>query len=81
LLFEDEFSLSNTATIGYQWGKKGVQPKVKSKQRGRQRKTAIGSFNPNYTLEKIIKCNVHIPMKVSHPFRFKVSHLGLLFWG
>ena len=42
LLFEDEFSLSNTATISYQWS---VQPKVKSKQRRRQRKTAMGSFN------------------------------------
>jgi len=45
LLFEDEFSLSNTATIGYKWSKKGVQPLVKTKQRGRQRKTAMGSYN------------------------------------
>jgi len=45
LLYEDEFSLSNTATMGYKWGKKGVQPLIKSKQRGRERKTAIGSYN------------------------------------
>lgn len=45
LLFEDEFSLSNTATIGYKWGKKGCQPKIMSKQKDRQRKTAIGSYN------------------------------------
>lgn len=45
LLFEDEFSLSNTATVGYQWSKKGKQPKVMSKQRKRERKTAMGSYN------------------------------------
>jgi transposase len=44
-LFEDEFSLSNTATIGYKWGKVGRQPKVMAKQRGRDRKTAMGSYN------------------------------------
>jgi transposase len=45
LLFQDEFSLSNTATVGYQWGKKGQQPKVLCKQRRRERKTAMGSYN------------------------------------
>ena len=45
MLFEDEFSLSNTATVSYQWGKKGHQPKVTCKQRRRERKTATGSYN------------------------------------
>jgi hypothetical protein len=34
LLFEDEFSLSNTATLGYQWAPKGQHPHVLTKQRG-----------------------------------------------
>lgn len=44
-MFEDEFSLANTATVSYKWGKKGKQPKTMCKQRGRERKTAMGSFN------------------------------------
>jgi transposase len=45
LLYEDEFSLSNTATVGYKWGKVGCQPKIMVKQRRRERKTAMGSYN------------------------------------
>jgi len=45
LLFEDEFSLSNTATIGYAWSKIGYQPKVQAKQRARERMTGMGSYN------------------------------------
>lgn len=45
MLFEDEFSLSNTATVSYQWAKKGKQPKVLCKQRKRERRTAMGSYN------------------------------------
>lgn len=45
LLFEDEFSLSNTATVHYIWSKKGQQPKVLCKQRQRERQTAMGSYN------------------------------------
>jgi transposase len=45
LLFEDEFSLSNTATLSYAWSVKGRQPLVKAKQRNRERKTAMGSYN------------------------------------
>jgi transposase len=45
LLYEDEFSLSNTATVSYQWGKKGEQPSVLCKQRRRERETAMGSYN------------------------------------
>ncbi len=44
-MFEDEFSLSNTATVGYKWGQIGRQPKIMAKQRGRERKTAMGSYN------------------------------------
>lgn len=45
ILFEDEFSLSNTATISYSWAPVGKQPKVCSKQRGRERQTTFGSVN------------------------------------
>lgn len=44
-MYEDEFSLANTATISYQWSKKGAQPKVCSKQRNRERQSVFGSFN------------------------------------
>ena len=37
--------MSNTATVSYQWSKKGQQPNVICKQRGRDRKTAMGSYN------------------------------------
>ena len=45
LLYEDEFSLSNTATVGYQWSVKGKQPQVLCQQSKRERQTAFGSFN------------------------------------
>jgi hypothetical protein len=45
LLYEDEFSLSNTATVGYQWSAKGQQPQVPCKQKKRERQTTFGSFN------------------------------------
>ena len=45
LLYEDEFSLFNTATVGYQWSKKGEQPQVACKQKARERETAFGSLN------------------------------------
>jgi len=45
LIFEDEFSLSNTATVSYQWNKKGKQPLVSCKQRNKERLTAMGSYN------------------------------------
>jgi len=44
-LFEDEFSLSNTATISYSWSEKGKQPQVICKQRNRERQTTFGSVN------------------------------------
>jgi len=45
LLYEDEFSLSNTATLNYLWAEKGNQPIVKAKQRGSERATTFGSYN------------------------------------
>jgi len=44
-LFEDEFSLSNTATLSYAWGIKGNQPVIDCKQRQRERQTTFGSLN------------------------------------
>jgi transposase len=37
--------MSNTATVGYQWSKKGQQPQVVCKQRKRERQTVFGSYN------------------------------------
>ena len=44
-MYEDEFSLSNTATVGCQWSAKGQQPEVSCKQRKRERQTVSGSLN------------------------------------
>ncbi|HSV87210.1 MAG TPA: IS630 family transposase, partial [Bacteroidales bacterium] len=44
-LFEDEFSLSNTATISYNWAVRGKQPRIRSKQNRRERQTTFGSIN------------------------------------
>lgn len=41
-MFEDEASISNTATVSYQWDLKGKQPLVKSKQSKRERQTFFG---------------------------------------
>ena len=46
-MFEDEFSLSNTATVSYCWSIKGKQPKVQCKQRRRERQTVFGTVNPD----------------------------------
>lgn len=46
VLFEDEFSLSNTATLHYNWAIKGKQPLVVSQQSKRERLTGLGSVNP-----------------------------------
>jgi transposase len=45
LLFEDECSMSNTATVSYQWAIKGKQPIIECKQRNRERQTVFGSYN------------------------------------
>ena len=44
-MYEDECSLSNTATLSYKWSEKGVQPTVDQKQKKRERKTVFGSYN------------------------------------
>jgi len=46
VLFEDEFSLSNTATLSYTWSPVGEQPIVSCKQAKRERVTGFGSVNP-----------------------------------
>jgi transposase len=45
-LFEDEFSLSNTATLAYTWAPVGKQPVIACKQVKRERVTGLGSVNP-----------------------------------
>ena len=36
--------MSNTATVSYQWSKKGQQPEITCKQRQRERQTVFGSY-------------------------------------
>jgi transposase len=45
-LYEDECSLSNTATVSHSWGEKGCQPEVKQKQNKRERETLFGCVEP-----------------------------------
>ena len=45
-MFEDEASLSNTATVSYGWSEKGRQPQITQIQRKRERKTIFGCVNP-----------------------------------
>jgi hypothetical protein len=45
VLFEDEFSLSNTATLSYSWAPRGKQPVIACKQNRRERQTTFGSIN------------------------------------
>lgn len=46
ILYEDECSLSNTATLSYNWNEKGKQPLVKQKQNRRERQTLFGCVEP-----------------------------------
>jgi transposase len=46
IVFQDEASLSNTASVSYKWGAKGIQPRVEQKQRGRERVTLFGCVDP-----------------------------------
>jgi transposase len=46
VMFEDEASLSNTATVSYAWSEKEKQPKISRIQRRRERKTIFGAVNP-----------------------------------
>jgi len=45
ILFEDEFSISNTATLSYSWSPCGEQPQIVCKQNKRERQTTFGSYN------------------------------------
>ena len=45
-MFEDEFSLSNTATLSSTWAPVGEQPIISCKQAKRERVTGFGSINP-----------------------------------
>jgi len=45
-LYEDECSLSNTATLSYSWNEKGKQPLIKQKQSRRERQTLFGCVEP-----------------------------------
>jgi transposase len=46
VLFEDEFSFSNTATLSATWSPKGKQPEIACKQAKRERVTGFGTINP-----------------------------------
>lgn len=46
ILYEDECSLSNTATLSYSWSEKGKQPKIMQKQNRRERQTLFGCVEP-----------------------------------
>jgi len=47
VVFEDEASLSNTATVSYSWSKRGEQPKICQPQRKKERKTIFGCVCPH----------------------------------
>lgn len=46
IVFEDEASLSNTATVSYKWSLRGYQPYIEQTQRKRERKTLFGCIDP-----------------------------------
>ena len=46
IVFEDEASLSNTATISYGWSKRMNQPKICQPQRKKERRTIFGCVCP-----------------------------------
>jgi len=45
VLFQDEFSLSNTATLSATWSPKGKQPEIPCKQYPKERVTGFGTVN------------------------------------
>lgn len=45
-MFQDEASLSNTASVSYKWSEKGKQPKIEQKQRKRELRTLFGCIEP-----------------------------------
>ncbi len=46
VLFQDELSLSNTATLSTTWSEKGKRPVFKCKQAPKERVTGLGGMNP-----------------------------------
>lgn len=46
LLYADEASLSNTASVSYQWSPKGKQPLIQQIQRKKERVTLFGAVQP-----------------------------------
>lgn len=46
-MFEDECSLSNTATVSYGWSDKGKQPRIEQKQNQRERQSLFGCVEPD----------------------------------
>jgi putative transposase len=46
VVFEDEASISNTATVSYDWSERGKQPKICQPQRKKERKTIFGCVCP-----------------------------------
>jgi hypothetical protein len=46
VLFQDEYSLSNTATLSATWSPKGKQLEISCKQVKKERITGFGSVNP-----------------------------------
>jgi len=47
VIFEDEASISNTATVSYDWAEKGSQPKICQPQRKKERRTVFGCVCPD----------------------------------
>lgn len=73
LIFEDECSLSNTATINYAWAPKGQQPLVAQKQHKRERQTLFGTVEP-LTGKVIAKASDNGNAKTFKAFLVKVLH-------
>ena len=73
ILYEDECSLSNTATLSYSWSVKGKQPIVKQKQNRRERQTMFGCVEPE-TGKVVAKRADRGNAKTFKQFLLKVMH-------
>jgi transposase len=77
-VYEDECSLSNTATLSYNWNEKGKQPIIKQKQNRRERETLFGCVEPE-TGKVLVKRAQHgnaitfkrFLLKVLHEYKYK----------
>jgi putative transposase len=45
VVYEDEASVSNTATVSYAWSEIGIQPRIEVPQRRKERRTIFGCVN------------------------------------